>query len=35
MGANAPTGIDCKSFGLTAYALNEVPHGAGNIQVKP
>ena len=33
-GANAPTGVDCKSFGLAAYAMDEVAHGAGNINVK-
>jgi hypothetical protein len=35
MGANAPKGTDCKSFGLGSYALSEVAHGAGNIQVRP
>ena len=34
VGANAPTGVDCKSFGLAAYSLDEVAHGAGNINVK-
>jgi hypothetical protein len=35
MGANAPKGVDCRSFGLASYALDEVGHGAGNINVKP
>ncbi|HUR82806.1 MAG TPA: hypothetical protein VM733_18750 [Thermoanaerobaculia bacterium] len=34
-GANAPKGTTCKSFGLGAYALNELGHGSGNIQVRP
>ncbi|HEX6083757.1 MAG TPA: hypothetical protein VF266_04480 [Thermoanaerobaculia bacterium] len=34
VGANAPTGVDCKSFGLAAYALDELVHGAGNINVR-
>ncbi|HVE73391.1 MAG TPA: hypothetical protein VNI54_18625 [Thermoanaerobaculia bacterium] len=33
-GANAPKGRDCKSFGLGAYALEALVHGAGNIQVR-
>ena len=28
-------GINCQSFPLESYTLEEVPHGAGNIQVKP
>ena len=35
MGANAPKGVTCKSFGLAAYALDGLPLGAGNINVKP
>jgi hypothetical protein len=31
----ANTGVDCQSFALEAYDLVELPHGAGNIQVKP
>jgi hypothetical protein len=27
--------VDCKSFALGAYAFEDLPHGAGNIQVKP
>ncbi|HYC90433.1 MAG TPA: hypothetical protein VEO54_14545 [Thermoanaerobaculia bacterium] len=34
VGANAPTGVTCQSFGLAAYTLDEVAHGAGNIQVR-
>jgi hypothetical protein len=26
---------DCQSFPLVSYVFDEVPHGAGNIQVKP
>jgi hypothetical protein len=34
--ANQPTGaIDCKSFPFGSYAFEDLPHGAGNIQVKP
>ena len=29
------TTIDCKSFPLGSYAFEDLPHGAGNIQVKP
>lgn len=29
------TDISCASFSLAAYALEDVAHGAGNIQVKP
>ena len=32
-GANAPTGVDCKTFGLDAYAFE--PIGNGNLQVRP
>ena len=28
-------GIDCKSFPFDSYAFEDLPHGAGNIQVKP
>jgi hypothetical protein len=27
--------IDCHSFALSAYALDEVKHGDGNVQVRP
>jgi hypothetical protein len=27
--------VDCTSFPLSAYALAEIRHGAGNVQVKP
>ena len=31
-----PSGaVDCKSFSFSSYALEEIVHGAGNIQVKP
>jgi hypothetical protein len=30
-----PTSIDCKSFPLSSYALESLPAGSGNIQVKP
>jgi hypothetical protein len=33
--SNQPTGIDCHSFPLSSYALEELPAGSGNIQVKP
>lgn len=29
------TFVDCTSFGFDAYAFEDLPHGAGNIQVKP
>lgn len=29
------TGVNCQSFPLESYSLEEVPRGAGNIQVKP
>jgi hypothetical protein len=32
-GANAPTGVDCKTFGFDAYAYE--PIGNGNLQVRP
>jgi hypothetical protein len=31
----APVGIDCQSFSLGSYALEDLPEGSGNIQVKP
>lgn len=30
-----PTEVDCKSFPLSSYALEALPQGSGNIQVKP
>ena len=30
-----PTSVDCKSFPLSSYALEDLPQGSGNIQVKP
>ena len=30
-----PTTIDCQSFPVGSYALDELPQGSGNIQVKP
>ena len=33
--SNAPSGVDCKSFSLSSYALEDLPLGSGNIQVKP
>ena len=34
-GAAAPKSVDCKSFGLGAYPLEPIGHGAGNINVRP
>ena len=33
--SNPSTLVDCHSFPIGAYAFEELPHGAGNIQVKP
>ena len=30
-----PAGVDCQSFPLSSYALEDLPQGSGNIQVKP
>ncbi len=30
-----PAGTDCKTFSLSSYALEEVPQGSGNVQVRP
>jgi hypothetical protein len=30
-----PSEIDCQSFPLSSYALESLPQGSGNIQVKP
>jgi hypothetical protein len=32
---NNITTVDCKSFPFGSYAFESLPHGAGNIQVKP
>lgn len=32
---NRSTSVDCKSFGFDSYSFEELPHGAGNLQVKP
>jgi len=29
-----PSGTDCKTFSLSSYALEEVPQGSGNVQVR-
>jgi len=31
----APGTVDCQSFPFGSYAFEDVPHGGGNIQVKP
>ena len=28
-------GIDCRTFAFGSYSLEDLPHGSGNIQVKP
>ena len=33
--SSVPAGIDCKTFPLSSYALEDLPKGNGNIQVKP
>lgn len=33
--SNASTVVDCKSFPFGAYALEALPQGSGNVQVKP
>jgi hypothetical protein len=33
--SNRPSGTDCKTFSLSSYALEELPQGSGNIQVRP
>jgi hypothetical protein len=33
--SNPPAGIDCQTFPLSSYALENLPSGSGNIQVKP
>jgi hypothetical protein len=32
--STASTGVDCQSFPLGSYALEDLPQGSGNIQVK-
>jgi len=33
--SSRPAGIDCRSFPLSSYALEDLSKGSGNIQVKP
>jgi len=33
--SSQPAGVDCRSFPLSSYALEDLPQGSGNIQVKP
>ncbi len=33
--SSQPADVDCKSFPLSSYALEDLPQGSGNIQVKP
>jgi len=33
--SSQPVGIDCRSFPLSSYALEDLAKGSGNIQVKP
>lgn len=33
--SNRPTGVDCKTFSLSSYALENLPQGSGNVQVRP
>lgn len=33
--SNQPASVDCKSFPLSSYSLEDLPQGSGNIQVKP
>src|SRR5258706_11285098 len=33
--SNHPSGTDCKTFSLSSYALQDLPQGSGNIQVRP
>ena len=33
--SSPPPPVDCTSFPLSAYALAEIRHGGGNVQVKP
>src|SRR5258708_37070138 len=33
--SNPPAGVDCKTFSLSSYALQDLPQGSGNIQVRP
>ena len=33
--SSRPAQVDCKSFSLSSYALEDLPQGSGNIQVKP
>jgi hypothetical protein len=33
--SNRSTVVDCRSFPLGAYTLASIPHGGGNVQVRP
>jgi hypothetical protein len=33
--SSRPAEVDCRSFPLSSYALEDLPQGTGNIQVKP
>jgi hypothetical protein len=33
--SNASTAIDCQTFSTGAYSFQDLPHGGGNIQVRP
>jgi len=33
--SNRPAAVDCKTFSFSSYALEDLPHGSGNIQVRP
>jgi hypothetical protein len=33
--SSRPSGVDCKSFSLSSYALEDLPEGSGNVQVRP
>jgi hypothetical protein len=33
--SHPPSTVDCKSFPLRSYALDDLPQGTGNVQVKP
>jgi hypothetical protein len=33
--SNRSTVIDCETFPLGAYTLVPIPHGGGNVQVRP
>src|SRR6185436_6778749 len=33
--SSTPVSVDCQTFPLSSYALEDLPKGSGNIQVKP